>query len=79
MKKLCYLIVGLVLTTSLVFVMSGCHIETDSYEHTFAANYSKDETYHWYAATCEHTTEVKGMLVHNFGEWKIILDPIRGV
>ena len=38
--------------------------------HTYADSWSKDENYHWHAATCEHTTEVKDKAAHiwNAGE-----------
>ena len=37
--------------------------------HTFAESLTKDETHHWYAATCEHTTEVSEKAAHSFGEY----------
>lgn len=35
--------------------------------HTFADKWSNDETYHWHAATCEHTEEVSEKAPHTFG------------
>ena len=37
--------------------------------HKFAEEWSKDATYHWHAATCEHPTEVSGKAEHTFGEY----------
>ena len=48
---------------------------SEPHEHTFANLYSKDETYHWYAATCEHENEVKDKAEHNFDEGVITLNP----
>ena len=39
------------------------------HDHTFAEEWTKDGTYHWYAATCEHTTEVSEKAEHTFGEY----------
>jgi len=37
--------------------------------HTYATEWSNDETNHWHAATCEHTSEKKDNAAHTFGEW----------
>ena len=39
------------------------------HKHTFAESWSKDATYHWHSATCEHTTEVSDKVEHDFGEY----------
>ncbi len=36
--------------------------------HTFASEWSKDKTYHWYAATCGHVEEVREKAEHTFDE-----------
>ena len=41
-------------------------VEKPSVGHSYSTEWSKDETYHWYEATCEHTTEVKDKAEHNF-------------
>ncbi|MCI7563689.1 MAG: hypothetical protein MST09_01775, partial [Spirochaetia bacterium] len=46
-------------------------IEKLAHTHKFATDWTKDETYHWYAATCEHTTEVSGKAEHSFGDWTV--------
>ena len=38
----------------------------DTHEHTFSKQWSNDETYHWHAATCEHTGEVRDKAEHTF-------------
>lgn len=38
------------------------------HEHSFTSAWSKDETNHWHAATCEHTTLVSGLAAHNYGD-----------
>lgn len=40
-----------------------------AHEHEFSDSWSKDGTYHWHAATCEHTTEVSDKAEHSFGEY----------
>ena len=51
----------------------GCKEDTPSsnpppHAHTYSTTLSKDETHHWYSATCEHTNEVKGKTEHTFNE-----------
>lgn len=40
--------------------------------HTYDSEYSFNDDYHWYAATCEHTSEVKGKEPHNWDEGEVI-------
>ena len=44
-------------------------IENLAHTHKFATEWTKDETHHWYAATCEHTDEKSGFAEHSFGNW----------
>ena len=44
------------------------------HEHTFATSWTHDETSHWHAATCEHTTLTNGLAEHNFGDDNICDD-----
>ena len=44
-------------------------IEKLAHTHKFATDWTKDETNHWHAATCGHTTEVSGKAAHSFGEY----------
>ena len=43
--------------------------EPPAHMHTYATEWSKDETNHWHAATCEHTSEKKDEAAHTYGEW----------
>lgn len=52
-----------------LYVCEDCgyeHHEVIPKGHTFSTTYSYDESYHWYAATCEHTDEKKDYGLHNF-------------
>ena len=57
--------------TALLFAVStlmvGCKAEVHT--HTFAEEWSSDETDHWHAATCEHKDEVINFEEHSFGDW----------
>ena len=46
-------------------------IEKLAHTHKFATAWTKDETNHWHAATCEHTEEVSGKAAHTFGDWTV--------
>ena len=46
-------------------------IEKLAHTHKFAEEWTRDETNHWHAATCEHTTEVSGKAKHTFGDWTV--------
>ena len=35
--------------------------------HTYASTWEKNETHHWHAATCEHTSEKSGEAEHDYG------------
>ena len=39
-----------------------------AHEHTYATEWTTDETHHWHAATCEHTDEVKDKAEHTLTE-----------
>ena len=54
--------------TILALAMIGCQTDTDTHEHTYSTEWSKDATSHWHAATCEHTSEVSDKAAHTFGE-----------
>jgi len=44
-------------------------VNDSNHEHTFATTWTSDATNHWYAATCEHTEQVKDKSAHTFGDW----------
>lgn len=79
MKKKLIKIGTLLLTLALVFVcaaMAACGGGGDDqgdkgnpspapeHTHTYATTWSKDDTHHWHAATCEHKTETKDKAAH---------------
>lgn len=66
MKTFTKLLAGAV--TILALAMIGCQNDTDTHEHTYSTEWSKDATSHWHAATCEHTSEVSDKAAHTFGE-----------
>ncbi len=49
--------------------------EPPQHTHTFADDWTYDETHHWHAATCEHEDEVSGMAPHEWNEGTITLQP----
>ena len=52
-------------------------IDIEVHEHTFATEWTSDETYHWHIATCEHTTEVGGKSEHDFTNGVCICGKVR--
>lgn len=42
---------------------------TPVHKHTYSDEWSKDETYHWHAATCGHDSLTKDKEQHTFGRW----------
>ena len=68
MKKLNLSLLILLLSISMIG-FTGCKDPEPAHEHTFSDSWSKDATYHWHAATCEHTTEVSDKAAHSFGEY----------
>ena len=68
MKKIS-LILTILFVTGMVFCVTSCKDPEPAHEHTFSDSWSKDGTYHWHSATCEHTTEVSGKAAHSFGDW----------
>ena len=59
-------------------VCGGTKIETLAtvdHVHTYESEYSGDQVYHWYAATCEHTDEVKDKAEHTFDEGVVTKEP----
>lgn len=67
MKKIKWLVAFLIVTNLLLGVI-GCK-DPEIHIHTYSEAWTKDETNHWHAATCEHTTEVSGKAAHSFGEY----------
>ena len=53
------------LVVSFILLFCGCLLEP-MHEHTFSSDWSSDANYHWHAATCEHTDEVKDKASHKW-------------
>ena len=69
MKSILKKVAEVAIAAVLALGMFGCSDGNDTHEHTFATTYTSSKTHHWYAATCEHTAEVKDKGEHNFGEY----------
>lgn len=56
--------------TRVMSCICGKTVQQDSSArgHSFAESWSKDETYHWHAAACEHTAEVDGKAAHTWND-----------
>lgn len=74
MKKRFWIkILTLLLIACCIVNLVACKDPKNSHKHTFANTWTIDETHHWYAATCEHTTEVKDKAPHSFEDGKCIV------
>ncbi|MCQ2981927.1 MAG: DUF6273 domain-containing protein [Treponemataceae bacterium] len=40
--------------------------------HSYSTKWTSDNTYHWHAATCEHSTVVNSKATHSFGSWQTV-------
>ena len=67
-------ILKIVSASILIFFAVSCKPNVE-HEHTFATEWTTDETYHWHAATCEHIEEVSEKAEHAFDEGKVTLEP----
>ena len=59
-----------ILTAGILTLFAACNMNAP-HEHTYSEAWTADETYHWHAATCEHTDEVSDKAEHTFGEWTV--------
>ena len=50
-------------------------VEPSEHQHTFAATWAGNSTYHWHPATCEHTNVVSGLGEHSWNEGVITIQP----
>ena len=69
MKKLYKGLIVLFLLLALVLGLSACKEEPaqqQEHEHTFSTEWTTNDTYHWHAATCEHTTEKADRAKHKW-------------
>lgn len=72
MKKVLISILTILCAFSMIFGIVGCG--DNAHTHTFSGSWSSDDTYHWKAATCEHTSEVSDKEEHTFDEGLINAD-----
>ncbi len=58
------------LFTAILFAVSTFMVSCSQevHEHTYASEWTRDETNHWHAATCGHDV-TEGKTEHSFGEW----------
>lgn len=65
----------------LMLSLSGCVMynglppEEAEHQHEYATEYSYDSEEHWFAATCEHTDQRKGVEKHSFGDYVVTQEP----
>lgn len=55
-----------VVVITLIIYLFGEKAKEPPHEHAFAETLTYDDDFHWYAATCDHTEEVKGKVPHAF-------------
>ncbi len=68
MKSKRFLVVFLVLGIALLLTACG-------HTHTFGEDWTNDETHHWHASTCEHTTEVSEKAEHSWDAGTVTTEP----
>ena len=76
--KLLTALLALVSALCLILGISACgggnsgggDANPSDHSHTFAATWSSDESGHWHAATCEHTSERKDEAAHTYEKGK---------
>ena len=69
MKKLYKGLIVLFLLLALVLGLSACKEEPaqqQEHEHTFSSEWTTNDTYHWHAATCEHTEQKADRAKHKW-------------
>ena len=67
-KSIVTILATFVLLILSITVFTACGKNDTGHTHTYATEWSKDETNHWYAATCEHTTEKKDLAAHVYDD-----------
>ncbi len=74
-RKIFSILLTVVMLASFVVGTAACNIiqETkptkpteQTHTHTYSEEWSHNETFHWHAATCEHTSEISGKAEHTF-------------
>ena len=70
MKKVLCLSLAMLLV---LFAFAACNKE-EAHTHTYAADWTYDETNHWHKATCEHTDEKSGLGAHVDSDGDLMCD-----
>ena len=71
----------IILPLVLLFTLGGCikynglPPEEAEHQHEYAETYSFDEKEHWFAATCGHEEQRKGVEAHSFGDYTVTQEP----
>lgn len=66
-KSLLLMILSICLIVPAMVLFSACGRK---HQHTFSAEWTRTETEHYHAATCEHGEEKADLGKHSFGEWE---------
>ena len=76
-KKLLITLLAMLMVGACAIGLAACGFgsEDDAHKHTYAMEWSYDETYHWHAATCEHTNEVGNKAEHSWDNGVITAEP----
>lgn len=66
MKRFLSVFLSIMIVVAMLGLVACDNVPTDTHTHTFATEWSKNDTEHWHAATCEHTDEVSDRAAHEF-------------
>ena len=70
MKKKLTILTILILIVALTLGACVVTPPEEPHEHTYESGWTTSPTHHWHAATCEHTTDVRGMAPHSYSNNK---------
>ncbi len=59
-----------ILLAAVVAICLSSGLAACAHTHTFATEWSKDESGHWHAATCGHAEEKEDFTAHNYEDGK---------
>ena len=66
MKRFLSVFLSIMIVVAMLGLVACDNVPTDTHTHTFATEWSKSDSEHWHAATCEHTDEVSDRAAHEF-------------
>ncbi len=66
-RKLFTTMLAVAMTASMATAIAGCDNDGGEHTHTYATEWTVDNTHHWKVATCEHATEVSEKAEHTWG------------